>query len=200
VTRRGPDRGPIDWGEVRRRLEQGRRAGELVVDGTSEQGRAILRARAAELARPLDDDAADEGRAMLAFFAGGERYVVDLRHVREVADVDALTRVPGSPAFVLGLVNLRGEVVCVADLPATLGRGRRSDGVGSHIVALGRGGTEIAVAVDEVERVQQVRARDILPLPGRSDGRLCGILQDATTVLDAEALLDDEELYVDGDE
>jgi purine-binding chemotaxis protein CheW len=52
---------------------------------------------------------------------GGQPYAVDLRHVREVIPVECITPVPGMPALVLGVTNVRGSVVPVVDLLLMLG-------------------------------------------------------------------------------
>jgi purine-binding chemotaxis protein CheW len=55
---------------------------------------------------------------------GDDRYAVDLTDVREVVPDPALTPLPGAPPAVLGVVNLRGELVPVLDTATLLGVGR----------------------------------------------------------------------------
>ena len=54
----------------------------------------------------------------LAFQAGGEVYAVDIRNVREIIQYAGITVVPQMPAFLRGVINLRGAVVPVIDLHA----------------------------------------------------------------------------------
>ena len=52
---------------------------------------------------------------------GGELFAIDLRHVREVFELESITSVPGMPASLVGVANLRGTVVPLADLRPALG-------------------------------------------------------------------------------
>lgn len=72
-----------------------------------------------------------ETRQFLTFAAGGETLALGILHVREIIEYGRVTPVPMLPAFVRGVINLRGSVVPVIDLAARLGRapgtiGRRS--------------------------------------------------------------------------
>src|SRR5258708_36108196 len=58
----------------------------------------------------------EPGADYLTFFIAGEEYAVTLEKVREVIPYDTVTRVPGMPAPVRGVTNLRGNVVPVIDL------------------------------------------------------------------------------------
>jgi chemotaxis signal transduction protein len=57
----------------------------------------------------------------LRVVAGGEHYALAVECVREVADLGALTPVPRAPAGVLGVRNLRGQIIPVVDLAVALG-------------------------------------------------------------------------------
>jgi purine-binding chemotaxis protein CheW len=52
---------------------------------------------------------------------GGEYFAIDLRHVREVFELQSITPVPGMPASLVGVANLRGTIVPLADLRPVLG-------------------------------------------------------------------------------
>ena len=84
------------------------------------------------------------------------RYAIPVQQVREVLRVDCLIRVPGAPACIWGIVNVRGAVVTVTDLAAMLG-GVRADSLGS-VVLLSRGARCIGLAVDSVLEVERVDA------------------------------------------
>jgi purine-binding chemotaxis protein CheW len=57
----------------------------------------------------------------LSFVLSGEEYAVDILRVKEIIEYDSLTRVPGMPAAVRGVINLRGRVVPVVDLALRFG-------------------------------------------------------------------------------
>jgi purine-binding chemotaxis protein CheW len=59
----------------------------------------------------------DEGtsRQYLSFFLGGQEYATDILRVQEIKGWDTVTRVPYSPDYILGVINLRGAIVPVVD-------------------------------------------------------------------------------------
>jgi purine-binding chemotaxis protein CheW len=63
------------------------------------------------------------GRQALTFTLRGEEWALPVERVHEVLEMGDLTRVPGTPAFVLGVVDLRGRMVPVLDIAARLGLG-----------------------------------------------------------------------------
>lgn len=85
-------------------------------------------------------------------------YGCDIGAVREIVPFRRATRLPGAPAYVRGLVNLRGAIVTVIDLAARLTGGTAADD--GSVVLAGYGNKNVGLAVDEVRDVQ------ILP-PGR---------------------------------
>ncbi len=53
---------------------------------------------------------------LVGFIIGSEEFAVDIHLVKEIIDVPDITRVPNAPAHVLGVINLRGQIVPVIDL------------------------------------------------------------------------------------
>ncbi|MDP2299189.1 MAG: chemotaxis protein CheW [Coriobacteriia bacterium] len=87
----------------------------------ADEDRAILRRRAESLAQAGEEAIAIETVGLLLFRLGEEWYAVPIERVREIYNEYAVTRVPRVPDFVLGVVNVRGEIVSVTDI-ATLMR------------------------------------------------------------------------------
>ncbi|MDI6692603.1 MAG: chemotaxis protein CheW [Anaerosomatales bacterium] len=90
-------------------------------DDADEQIQKILRERAASLAQAESEEQAVETRGLLLFLVGDETYAVDVEHVREIVNGFTVTRIPCVPSHVLGVINVRGEIVSVVDLAAVLG-------------------------------------------------------------------------------
>jgi purine-binding chemotaxis protein CheW len=61
----------------------------------------------------------------LGFSLAGEMYAIELLRIREIIEHVPITRVPGMPPAVLGVINLRGRVVPVVDLAVKMGLGPR---------------------------------------------------------------------------
>lgn len=124
---------------------------------------------------------------------GTERYALPAEHVPEVATMGELTRVPGAPARLLGVRNLRGEVLPVVDLARALGV--HDAGEPTRVVVAESGDLRAGLAVEAVEDVGElpdfVEGSDNALVHGAAmvDGGLVG-------VLDVPALLN--ECRVDG--
>ena len=89
---------------------------------------------------------------------GAEEYALPVRHVPEVAELGDVTPVPGSPPQVLGIRNLRGEVIPVFDMAAALGAS--GSGETPRIVLADVDGRRCGLAVDAVLEVTELEAAD----------------------------------------
>jgi purine-binding chemotaxis protein CheW len=78
----------------------------------------------------------------------GEQYALAVEHVAEVVEMDAVTPVPGAPRPLLGLRNLRGEIVPVVDLAAALGL--RGESRPARVIIATDDGRRAGFAIDEV--------------------------------------------------
>jgi purine-binding chemotaxis protein CheW len=117
----------------------------------------------------FEDDAIEDVAALrlLLFGVNGRVFACEIAEVREIIPFRRITRLPGSPAYVLGLVNLRGSVVTVLDLGARLG-GAPVDQTGGSIVLTEAGSKVVGLAVSDVRDVLPV-ALDAIEAPRESD-------------------------------
>ena len=115
----------------------------------------------------LDEE--DERERVLLVDCGSKRYAMNVTLVREVVRARGVTRVPGTPEVVRGLVNVRGMVVTVLSLEACLRSQTRK---------LGFGETQSAVSVTE-PRAEFTGSIVLLEHGGGGGGRLVGLAVDA---------------------
>jgi len=97
----------------------------------------------------------------LAFYLGNEVYGLPLEQLREVARVSHLRRVPGAPAGVAGLVNLRGEILCALDVREILGLPAQASSETPFIVALRGFADPLGLIVDSIADIYAVAPDDI---------------------------------------
>ncbi len=77
----------------------------------------ILKERAKALARAPDKTGDEKGQlTVVAFMLAHETYALELAHIREVYPLKDLTPLPNVPDFVMGIVNVRGEIVSIIDI------------------------------------------------------------------------------------
>src|SRR5262249_7217126 len=105
----------------------------------------------------------------LTFRVAEEEYAVPVLRVREIIEHGVVTRVPSTPAWIRGVINLRGGVVPVVDLGLRLGLPERPLSKRSCIVIVElplQGETAlVGVTADAVNQVQEIRPQDVEPVP-----------------------------------
>lgn len=119
-----------------------------------------------------DDEKAQQhsaGRQLLVFGLADEDYAIDVTLVEEVLEYTGVTRVPRTPEFLLGVVNVRGRVVPVMDLRIRLGVGVGDVTEDTRLVVatLSVGDDQISVGVvaDSVEGVVSISPAEIESAP-----------------------------------
>ncbi len=109
------------------------------------------------------------GMQYLTYCLDDEVFGMDIRAVREIIQYSAMTVVPLMPAFVRGVINLRGQVVPVIDLQARFGRPSANVGKKTCIIIfdMSRDGEkiELGLLVDAVSEVIEIPHSNIEPAP-----------------------------------
>jgi len=111
---------------------------------------------------------------LVSFVVGAEEYAIPILAVQEINRMMAITRVPQSPPFVEGVINLRGKVIPVVDLRKRFGM-TVSEATGDEriIVVEVQGETEarvIGFTVDKVNRVLRIGSDIVEPAPAMACG------------------------------
>jgi purine-binding chemotaxis protein CheW len=105
----------------------------------------------------------------LTFSLGDEVFAMDIRSVREIIQHGAMTIVPLMPAFVRGIINLRGAVVPVIDLQSRFGRATAQIGKKTCVIIFDVGAdsdkVELGLLVDAVSEVIEIAPTQIEPPP-----------------------------------
>jgi purine-binding chemotaxis protein CheW len=111
-----------------------------------------------------EEDAAPIGGVILRF--AGARYAVDMASVAEVVPVPVMTRIPGGPAWLSGVVNWRGRVLPVIDLRPLVGAALSPLPTSARLVVLAEGDIEVGIVADMVPGLLDCDPRDLEPIPG----------------------------------
>ncbi len=137
----------------------------------------------------------------LTFHLAGEDYGIEIRYVIEIIGIQKITEVPDMPAFIRGVINLRGKVIPVMDVRARFNIAARDYDDRTCIIVVNIDGTEVGLVVDEVSEVADIPQKNVEPPPrtGKSAGSRCiqgmGKIGDEVKILlDVQELLFDEEM------
>ncbi|MDY7232389.1 chemotaxis protein CheW [Hyalangium rubrum] len=192
--------GGLDWAQAHARLERLARTAETAHASTPEEERAVLDARARELARPPSaEKAAGSVLEVARFRSGGQLYALATRFVHEVLRDVELTPLPGAPPLLRGLTLLRGEVLPLVELAPLFGRPPTR--TGDVVLVVGTTRPELGLCVDEVEEVTLLDREELLPPPTTLDlassELMSGIHREGLILLEGEALLSDSRLIFD---
>ncbi|MEK6791533.1 MAG: chemotaxis protein CheW [Deltaproteobacteria bacterium] len=133
---------------------------------------------------------------LVTFRLGQEEFSLDILKVQEIIRHMELTRVPRSPDFVEGVINLRGRVIPVLDLRKRFGLPDAEDTSATRIIVVEVEGVTVGLKVDGVSEVLRINADTVEPPPalvtniesdyikgvGKLDNRLL-ILLDVSKIL-----------------
>ena len=162
---------------------------------------ALLEKRARELARkPASETATSERIEIVEFTMAHERYGIESKYVREVYPLKELTPLPGTPSFVLGIVNLRGRVISLVDLKKFFDLPEKGLSDTNHVVLLSSLDMEFGILADSMLGVRTMASDELqgdLPtFTGQRRDYLLGVARDGTAVLDGRQILADSRIVV----
>ena len=113
----------------------------------------------------LEGNNAAGKQQFLSFQLGAEEYGIDILRVQEIRAYEKATRIPNTPAFIKGVINLRGIIVPVVDLRMKFGLETAEYNEVTVLIVLNLGERTIGVVVDKVSDVLALGAGDIRPAP-----------------------------------
>lgn len=119
---------------------------------------------------------------LLSFRLGGEEYSVDIMSVREIRGWTRATPLPHAPAYVRGVINLRGTVLPVVDLSVRLGMPPISGDARNVIIVVQNRGHTAGLLVDAVSDILAIRHEALQPPPEIADDRAASFISALTIV------------------
>jgi len=124
----------------------------------------VLRRRAESLAHEAETEEAEDVIGLLLFRLGEEWYSVKVSDVREIYQEYRITPIPCVPEFVLGVVNIRGEIISVTDIARLMRLGSVADETEvPPAIVIENDGCVTAMVVDEIGDIADVPADGIEP-------------------------------------
>ena len=136
----------------------------------------------------------------VTFHLGEEAYGINVMQVQEVLRVAEIAPVPGAPHYVMGIINLRGNVVTVIDTRARLGLDAKELDDSSRVVIIEAGKNVVGILVDSVAEVIELRMSEVDSAPNVGGDESSKYIQGVASVegellimVDLNKLLSEEE-------
>ncbi len=101
----------------------------------------------------------------VSFNLGDEEYAIEILKVQEIIRMIEITRVPNSPEFINGVINLRGRVIPVLDLGKRIGLSEKEHSGDSRIIVVELQNKVIGFIVDKVNIVLRINQNIVEPTP-----------------------------------
>ncbi len=102
---------------------------------------------------------------LVSFNLGTEEFGVDIGMVQEIVRMPEITRVPRTPEFVEGVVNLRGKIIPVVDLRKRFRLPVTENTKSTRIIIVTMNGRTVGMIVDGVSEVRRISADSVEPTP-----------------------------------
>ena len=169
--------------------------------GLSQKARSILQNRAEELATEHREEGINENAIeVLEFILADEHYAVESIYIREVYPMREFTHIPGTPPFVLGLINIRGQILSVIDIRRFFDLPVKGLSDLNRVMVIQTPKMEMGILADRiigVRHVSQDTLQHSLPtFTGIRAEYLRGISPDGLVVLDVQKMVADPKLAV----
>ena len=144
--------------------------------------------------------AREQSREVLVFVLGGEEYAVDILKVQEIRGYEKVTPIPAAPAYLKGVVNLRGVIVPVIDMRIKFGLAEPKYDSFTVVIILRVAGRVIGVVVDGVSDVVPLAPGDIKAAPALGSIVDSGFLAGLATIGERMILLLEIEKFLSSGE
>src|SRR5258706_14703091 len=113
----------------------------------------------------IESGNATDVKECLSFRLGAEEYGIDILAVREIRAFERPTRIASAPAFILGVINLRGVIVPIVDLRIKFGVAEATYDGTTVVIILSVADAVLGIVVDSVSDVLPLKQEEIRPAP-----------------------------------
>jgi purine-binding chemotaxis protein CheW len=191
----------VDWRSIHSRMDAVRERLEEGWNITEQEKEQILAARTRVLAgKETDKPLTGEYTEVAEFILAEERYGIELKFIVEVYDLKDLTRLPCTPPFILGVMNVRGKIITVVDIKKLFELPDRGLTELNKVIIVHASGMEAGILADVISGVRSVPVSKIQPalptLTGIRAEYIKGVTGDQLVILNMEHIFSDERIIV----
>ncbi|MEW5842107.1 MAG: chemotaxis protein CheW [Bacteroidota bacterium] len=189
----------FNWQNILQRINETNRKLEQGWAPLPEKQKLIFEKRARALAlNTVTVKPAESQIDVVEFILAYETYAMESSFIREVFPLKEFTPLPGTPFFVLGVTNVRGEIVSVIDIKKFFDLPDKGLTDLNKLIIVRDDNVEFGILADSIIGTSKISVSDIQPsLPTLTDVRanyLKGITKERVVILDGFKLLDDRKI------
>lgn len=149
----------------------------------------------------IKTEASTQKNRYLTFIIGAEYYGIGIKNVTEIIGIQEITQVPGLPAYVKGIINLRGIIIPVIDVRLRFKKEPLEYNDRTCVIVIDINDITLGLIVDSVAEVQTIPDKDIVEPPqinnsynNRYIDGIGKVGSDVILLLDCEKLLTEEDI------
>lgn len=163
--------------------------------------KSILKERATVLAVERKDETTQKDSIdIIEFKLASETYGIESAFIREVYPLKDFTALPGVPPFVLGIINVRGQIISVIDLKKFFNLPEKGLGELNKVIIIRNERMEFGILADIILSNSSLPLDEIQLAPDSTinvnAGYVRGVTPDNIIILDAKKILDDEKIII----
>ncbi|EKD30653.1 MAG: hypothetical protein ACD_77C00498G0001 [uncultured bacterium] len=145
-------------------------------------------------------DTTDHTVSLIEFRILPETYAIEEKYVSEVLSLRNLTEIPGTPSYLLGVINFRGKILSVLNLQIFLNKKEKGLAELNKLVVISDGKMEYGIVSDGIFGQKNVDIKSIGSKPTNLDSSMeefiSGILPDGVILLDGSSLLNTSKIII----
>lgn len=162
--------------------------------------KAILKKRAEKLAERVTVSEVENEIEVIEFTLSGETYAIETSFLKEVFHMKEITPVPLTPAFVKGIINLRGNIVSVLDLKVVFELANGTISNYDRVIILQERDMTFGILADEIRGIKKISLEnstfDLPDLNAVKKKYLKAVTSQRVVILDGSKLLNDESIII----
>lgn len=188
-----------DWEDLKRRIAAAIEQAEAFLDPNRPDSAVRERPSTASDSRATEDEGLAHARKVVTFALSGKRFALEVRYVCEIVVVERLSPLPGTPPYLRGIYDLRGQLLPIFDLRGLLDLSGAAPSNPAWAMVCGETHSEFLVLTDGTPEVGEVSADELAAPQGMNKPWTRTTTADGTVILDGALLLNDRRLFLESE-
>jgi purine-binding chemotaxis protein CheW len=191
----------VDWSEINSKVNLVQESLNQKIALSYEEKRSIFKTRAQILAvEKKNETDLKEYIGIIEFTLASETYGIETKFIREVYPLKDFTILPGVPSFILGILNVRGQIISIIDLKKFSNLPEKGIGELNKVIIIHSEHMEFGILADTIHGTRSIAVDSLHESPVSANGigaeYLKGITDDHIIILDVANILEDQKIII----